>query len=686
MDYGANILSKQPSDWTTVRGEVTSTNISLEAGGYAKTEIVPSALKNIPETLLLTVICNVYSDNYSPAYTCTLTIVTAEGPVQSYTVPLVQTSKGLCRVVLPTTKTSYKKCFLSFAATYPVVLNDWSLSAPVEDEVTVDLDAVKEEIPKLLYDYNSATFTVGQREETIALISARLLENTDVNGHLQLTYVASEDCVITIRAKDNNGTELFAPILYNVKSGRGSIGVPHAYLKRLLGIHTFSVTAQCTTGTLTMYTRGIMYTIDAGHLAKRTMDVGLDVQDIAVQQLPGESTPSSILAIGIDTDGIARVRHRTYSENAAIVWEPSFSLGEATIAAIEFDGDFVRHTGNEFYTLECYEQPYAFWVDPNTDLYCQLGADESTRLVLSTGVTSLSAVRGYKSQLFPEQDQGVIVAYVVDGAVKYRSYSRSADGVYRWDYERTIEQLGTDNVTVHVHRLNDYRVGFVATGASDTKWLLSKRTYVNAAFPAEQVSLSIDAVSNIAVFTIAESQYTNPVVTTSYSDDKKFLYVDSDKELIMRGTFYESFTYTSTHPISIKTVTSTGTRITIELNEPVKAAMITLKPIIDMVVVRYPNGGYVRYTDSIIVQVVSEHAFNESVHVDLELITSINTKAILTTESTIQETCTLDLGISSSLTQKLVTRVPNSLEEQCNIDVRLTSITLTQLYVGTSPV
>ena len=360
MVYGSNILSKRPADWNVTNGSISSSDITLNASGRASIELTEADLKVIPDTMRLFILAEPLVDTYTPNAYAFLKATSEDNRVTVYSVPLIDTGDGVCSVVIPTVKAEYKTLVFYITASYPMIIRDWSLSPPLADETDINLDEVKEEIPKLLADYNTSTFTVGQSEEIIALISARLMENTDVSGHLQITFVASEACTVTIRLKDNDGTELFAPILYSVQKGRSSIGVPHAYLKRLVGMHTFTVTAQCSTGILTFYTRSVMYTIDAGYLAKRTMDVGLDLRDIAVCQLPTDEAPSSIYAVGIDDDGIARVRYRVYSSNAAIVWEPAFSLTPAKKAAIEFDGDFVRRTGDDYYTLECYEKPLVF--------------------------------------------------------------------------------------------------------------------------------------------------------------------------------------------------------------------------------------------------------------------------------------------------------------------------------------
>ena len=68
-----------------------------------------------------------------------------------------------------------------------------------------------------------------------------------------------------------------------------------------------------------------------------------------------------------------------------------------------------------------------FWVTPEGVLYAQRGEIEESRLVLDDMVTAVSACRGYSSNLYPDQDQGLVVAYVRDGKPWYRQYIYDSD-------------------------------------------------------------------------------------------------------------------------------------------------------------------------------------------------------------------------------------------------------------------
>ena len=692
MDYGVNILSKQPADWEATNGTVTNSGIVLDALGVASIKLTTAALKSIPESLKLIVIADPMTDVYEPTLYAVLKVTYSDTNIVHYHVPLIDIGNGICTVEIPTAAASHKECVFYFTTTYAVTIRDWSLSAPIVDDNEAALDEMREEIPKLLADHNTYTITIGQQEDVIALISARLLENTDVNGHLQITFVASSACVVTLRIKDNDGTELFAPILYNVAKGRSSIGVPHAYMNRLLGMHTFKITAQCSTGTLTFYTRSIMYTIDAGHLAKRVMDTGYDVQDIAICQLPEDSSPSKIYAIGIDDDGIARVRYRAYSENAAVVWEPAFSVEEAIAAAIEFDGNFVRRTGDMFYTLECYANPFVFWITPTGELYVQTGSDTTTRVHLASKVSAVSAVRGFKSELYPEQDQGVIVAYVVDGIVYYRNYCMQVTGKYLWEYEKCLDQLGTGIVRVHVHRLNDYRVGFVATNAEGHTWIISSRTYVNAAFPPEQVYVSPESPASMAIY---HRRDTVPSVSVdgSASEDLMLITLSGNMPLVPFGTFNDVFDFGSGSNqtyLHVKRMYQFGNDLCILLSKPAKAGIMYLVPKYERLKAYDANHGYIAVPpNNIRVEIGLSRTttkFSESFEVTAGLTASITQKSVLPTTVTAPiEQFEIEADLGAIIYQKTLSTSQTSFEDSFSVEASL-SATITQAFVGASPI
>lgn len=525
MIYGKNILSIQPADWTLNNADMTSAVISLYANGKAITEIKPTQLASIPSTMLLSLIIDNYADTYAPYAYAKLTVETSDNLYFEYTIPLVEIKNGICTVEINTTSTEYTSCFFTLTSVENIQIHSWSLNAPVSE--LVDLSEVEAKIPRMLADYNTSNIIVNQREETIALISARLIENTDISSQLQITYVASEACTITIRCKDNNGTELFAPLLYDVMQGKGSLGISHAYLKRLLGLHTFIITAQCTNGNILFNTRSILYTVDAGYLAQRHIDIDTDIQDISVRRLSTESSPSFIYAVGVDRDNIIRVRRRPYTEQGVVAWEHMYQYAEGTNAAIEFNGIWYRPIEQDYFTLLCEEHPWVFWVDLAGNLRAQYGPYNLDAFILATDVSQVKAVRGFKSEEFTEQDQGLIVVYIKDGLVYYRNYCVQTFGNYAWEEERALPQLGTDVTAVHIHRLNDYRIGIVSSSPNGNKWLITTRMYIAGAVLPENIRSTVQDLN----ITVTALSYSNFYTSEHLSSEIQDMYIACAKPI-----------------------------------------------------------------------------------------------------------------------------------------------------------
>lgn len=687
MVFGENILSRSPVDWTVTDGSMTQTTINLEAGGSATQVLALSDIPTVPEMFFISIIADTYTNPYSPnAYV--VIKVQSVNYYYEYSVPLIDTGNGFCTVEVPTIATEYISLSFTIQSDYPVIISDWILSGPVA--VDANLDEIREEIPRLLADYNTSTYTVGQREEAIALISARLLANTDVTGQLQITYVASEACTITLRCKDNDGTELFAPILYDVKVGRGSIGVPHAYLKRLRGMHTFVVTAQCSTGTLTFHTRSILYTIDAGYLAKRTIDVPTDLQDIALQQLPTDETPSYIYAVGVDIDGVIRVRYRPYSESAAIVWEPAYQYEPGLTAAIEFNGNWKRRLGDQFFTLECEAKPWVFWVTPDGTLKGQKGDEEDTLITLDTGVSLVRAVRGFKSDLYVAQDQGLVVAYLKSGVAYYRNYCFQENETTIWEEARVLTDLGTGLTNLHVHRLNDYRLGFVGSSPTGNKWLVTQRTYIAAAVPPETARFNINVpYTTIAAVPVSLLEYDTPIITTEVHDNFIDLYVNCQYTLVVRDVLSKAFVITSTNNAVIQSMDMLGTQLHIVLASNPGGGTIYMQPVMNAVVATLDNCGYITVpTAPWIFELAYRSYETENILYTIEITTDIQPRPLgYYTHNQPEENIEYIISMSTNIQQKALvyTLYNHNPAESISLTISIVTSVLPQ-FIGTEPI
>lgn len=491
MEYGSNILKTEPAYYKLKNASISGGILTVRPGGSAKCTINSDYIVRATEYFMVNLITEGHTDNYEPKTRVDIHFVSNEDEkAYNYTIYPTESGTGVFSQEIQVKAGDYKDFTFEISSKETIRFLVWELCPEAADEnIKTVIEGVEQSLPKLLYDYNTWPLYVEQDERTIALITFRLLDQTDLQGHFQLTYVASEPTTLTLRFKDNETTELFAPLLYDLHAGRGSVGVPHAYLERLAGIHSLIVTAQVTHGSLAIETRGILFTIDGGYLAERMLDIGADVQDISIRQLSEDNGPDEIWIVGLEKEE-ALVRKRKYDLKATVGFEPVLSLGYAREAAIEFDGRWVLRANSENYTLETEENPWLFWVDKEYYLHAQIGNDESTRVTLERFVTCIHTCRGYKSELYPEQDQGIILVFIKNAQAYYIQYQYNKTAqTYKWGDVTELDSSLTDVSYITVNRLNDYRVQITVKHATGVKTYISDRTYVNQAFLPETMLL-----------------------------------------------------------------------------------------------------------------------------------------------------------------------------------------------------
>ena len=579
MEFGNNILKNESAYYELKNASISNGILTIRPGGSAKCTINSDYIVRATEYFLVNMIVDPFTDNYNPKAQTKIHFVSSdEKSCYNYSLFPVESSTGVYSQQIKLKAGEYKDFTFEISSKETIRFLVWELCPEAADEnIKTVIAGVEQSLPKLLYDYNTWPLHVEQDERTIALITFRLLNQTDLQGHFQLTYVASEPTTLTLRFKDNETTELFAPLMYDLHAGRGSVGVPHAYLERLAGIHSLIVTAQVTHGSLAIETRGILFTIDGGYLAERMLDIGADMQDISIRQLSEDNGPDEIWIVGLEKEE-ALVRKRKYDLKATVGFEPVLSLGRAKAAAIEFDGTWVLRDNASRYTIETEEFPWLFWVDINDTLWCRRGEDESTLRSLAEGVTSCFACRGYSSTMYPEQDQGLIVAYIKAGKACYRQYRYiQSEGQVNWDFENIFEDY-SDVAKVSVHRLNDYRVSFEITTATNNYWLISDRTYVNQAIPIEHInppitdhiSAVIDPSTNLkgTAVEFADKTAAQDTFTIEYDYPLKVLEYTDMKDLItvtVNGKSVSKDEYDG----GIKSVKFNGNQLIVVLKEAV---------------------------------------------------------------------------------------------------------------------
>lgn len=517
MGYADNILKTEAAYYSLNGATITDGKLNMLAGGTATQQITTEDLETVTDTMLFRCIVSNYSERYVPTVSVLVHIRNTE--TQEYSniqVFPIYLGNSTFSSILTTPSGEYDEMYITIASDIDTIFTVWELCPEAADEnIEVLIDGVKQSLTRLLYDHNTFPFVVGQQEATVALITCRLLSATDLQGHFVVTFIATADTTITVRFYDNDAEELFAPLYYDVSTGRSTIGIPHAYLQRKAGIHSFIVTMQAAYGSLTIDTRGCLFTIDGGYLAVRTLDIALDVTDIAIRQISSDNGPDQIWVVGLDNNE-ALIRYRDYKEtNANVSWSAVGSLGRALHAAIEFDGSWVLRVGAGHYTIDTEEIPYIFIVDEENKLLAYHGIDDEEPYELDTNVTFVRACRAYSSIDYPEQDQGLIVAYLkTDRTAWYRQYVWNEDR--QQFYWLTEVQIGTDTWDhINVSRLNDYRVSFQLSNSEKNLWIYSDRTWVGQATPPEIFSLYTGYEDKSAIYSLAS--FVRNIQIDSYS-------------------------------------------------------------------------------------------------------------------------------------------------------------------------
>jgi hypothetical protein len=520
MAYSENILPKSAAYYFLNRASIEGTSLNLDAGGYAEISISQQLLPKLTEKMLVVVHPSVFSDYYTnDAIQVNLSIITANGEYIEVLIPVSEHSSGVFNTEITLPDEEYVAFTYTISSNVPVTIFNWELCALENAEVSVDIEGLEQELPKLLYDYNTYAYAVSQKEITVGLISCFLHEKTDLQGHFTISFFATERCNVHVRIKDNEITELFSPQVYTVERGYASISIPHAYLKKLATYHSFAVTLQCTNGQLSIPVRGVLYTIDGGHLATRLLDAGIDIQDISIRQLSNDKEPSAIFAIGYESTHLL-LKSRPYSLLQNVNWTAIKDFGEGLAAAVEFNGNWVIRKNADRYTIETEVNPFVFIVDNESILKVYSGDDYAEEMIIDTNVSQISACRGFNSTNYEEEDQGLIVAYIKNGNVYYRQYSYDPTiSSYGWLGHNLLYDVG-DASFVSVHRLPDYRVGICITHNAGTKWYITKRTYVSQGFKPEIIQTSLDnvGITTVKEVSIADINYSTASINSFESE------------------------------------------------------------------------------------------------------------------------------------------------------------------------
>lgn len=495
--YTANILPTDAAYYTLENASLSGGVLTLLPGGSATIDIDSTLLPSLTEYFRIAATMSPSSDAYDGGIYIIVKALSSSGQYITHFCNVVTDSFNLFSTEIELIAEDYTTLQVIIRSDVNCSFTSWELDPQADNsDVTVEIEGVRQSLPRLLYDYNTVDMTVGQAEQNVAMIAMYLTANTDLQGHFAMTCTASERCTVYLRFIDNMMTELFSPLLFTINAGLTTLTVPHAYLEKLAGVHNIMVTAQVTNGYLSVPVRGVLFTIDGGYLAGRLMDPDMDLTDISLKCPEGNTEPTEIWGVGIDNNVIT-VKKRSYDiKQANEVWEAVYTLGEGSEAAIEFNGVWKEY--EEVRSLITEETPWVFFVQSGT-LYAQRGAVLDTKISLATDVTKVNACRAwlYDTTTY-DNDLGLIVAYVKsDGIAYYRQYRIPLGGSIIWTAEVALPFTTSYDIQyISVSRLNDFRVAFTARDSTGAVYcLISTRYYQANSVPNTHISVANVALS-----------------------------------------------------------------------------------------------------------------------------------------------------------------------------------------------
>jgi len=145
---------------------------------------------------------------------------------------------------------------------------------------------------------------------------------------------------------------------------------------------------------------------------------------------------------------------------------PAFFNSDVNTASINNGGE--GKTAAELGLESTFEDDWTSW-----DYYWVIDVDESDYPILKdfydpVGIV-ISAIRGWIDPDDSNNDQGLVVAYVNDGAVYYRALVGGT-----WAVAVQVTELSTPANTVSLFRTNDGRIGFIADVNGRLYWAITE--------------------------------------------------------------------------------------------------------------------------------------------------------------------------------------------------------------------
>lgn len=240
--------------------------------------------------------------------------------------------------------------------------------------------------------------------------------------------------------------------------------------------------------------------------------------------------PSKLYQIYVE-DGMAKL---SVCDN--IYWKFNefvdlYDVGSAEDVAIEFYGyweqvslGYMRRKYN--YVTE--EEPYLFRRLSDGDLVVQKGKYGEPE-TLATNVTGkIYAKRGWQNVGVNHWDYGLIIGYIRNGTLFYRTLAEQEDGSVIWEGEREVEAFPDSINDFTIFRATDYRMGIMAEIDGSIYLALTERNWARMGIQDEAclvglshlriTLISIEFLSHQEAETIGASIVNQGIKTFRYDD------------------------------------------------------------------------------------------------------------------------------------------------------------------------
>lgn len=304
--------------------------------------------------------------------------------------------------------------------------------------------------------------------------------------------------------------------------------------------------------------RNSRYIEDGTELFPKTIRERDGSLDLAMRRENSKKAPDRMYMVWIDNDSYAKISTQPYinAVDKQNRWSWKYTVGTAVDVAIEFDGYWVRTSSDAevcfddpaVWTHITYGEPWIFRVLTNGKLLAQQGENgENVELVID-GVTQVSAIRAWKPVPMPEQDNGLIVAYIRNNIPYYRAYAEQDNGEMIWEEERSIPNAPTPAQSIGVFRTNDFRTGFAIESDNEVWAIFSERNWAGMSIEPENTDASMVFSVNLMPI-IYESIYSSEYTNMSLTSNIQLCPINSEITLTNAERLEQGFIITFSHSI-----------------------------------------------------------------------------------------------------------------------------------------